>query len=367
MRWQDGTTPPPPSAPIPTTASQAEPSPTPIDAGASSWGDARWLDALWTLPVLALVFWYSWRQRRRAASLITPVSRPSRALAITRAALALLAIAAITLALARPRANPREEGVAVTGRDLVFVVDVSRSMLARDLLPSRLAKAKLWINDLVRQLKGDRVALVAFAGSSSVACPLTLDYDFFRMALEELSPESVARGGTLIGDALRKVNNDVLGDDARPTDIVLVTDGDDQESFPVEAAKALGERGVRIIALGLGSELGSTIPTRENAGKGETIRQNGREITSKLDANGLQLIATATPGGAFLPIGTGTVNLDRVYRDLLANAERVETGTRSTIRYDERFQVLLAAAFVLLMVEALMGLSWARQSQRRVG
>src|SRR5207248_2088929 len=124
-------------------------------------------------------------------------------------------------------------------------------MLAQDVAPSRLERTKIWINDLVGSLRGDRVSLVAFAGAAVVKCPLTLDYGYFRMSLEELSPGSVPRGGTLIGDAIRKTMSqvfDVGGAAAsRHRDIILITDGEDHESFPVQAAEQAGKDGVRII------------------------------------------------------------------------------------------------------------------------
>lgn len=331
---------------------------------AEGWGDARWLMALWAVPVLGALMWAGWGGRRSAARAITPRAKPSAGVALARGALTLASLASVSIALARPRANPREEGVPQTGRDLVFLVDVSRSMLARDLSPSRLGKAKLWIGDLVDQLRGDRVALVAFAGSSSIACPLTLDYPFFRMALAELSPESVARGGTLIGDALRKVGTDVLTEEGRPVDLVLITDGEDQESFPVEAARELGRRGVRIIAIGVGSELeGASVPTREGAS--DIVEYRGEAVKSRMNGSVLREVAQATPGGAYLGVGTGTIALDRVYRDLAASAEKARTGTLATIRYEERFPWFLGAAVVLLLADTLLAVGWTRGKEGR--
>lgn len=316
-----------------------------------------WLHALWGVPVAVALAWYAYRQRRRAVALFAGSAKrgPIGVRAAIKAGLFAVGLACAVVAVARPQGDEKEETVTLKGRDLVFVVDVSRSMLATDVVPTRLERAKLWINDLTKNLKGDRVALVAFAGASSVKCPLTLDYAYFRLALDELSPRSVARGGTLIGDAIRKTLTQVF--DATPgrfRDVILITDGEDHESFPTQAATQAGEQGVRIIALGIGSEgEGALVPRGEEAGK-EFVEFEGERVHSKMDAGSLAQIATASAGGVFLNVGTGTVDLEQVYRDLIAGAERSEIGSKSIKRYEEKFQIVLVLALVLLIVESFI-------------
>ena len=218
------------------------------------FGDVVMLHGLWLLPVLLALMLYAARRRRAAlrrfveAGLLaraggTALADPARR--VLKAALLLTALGCLMVALARPAWDQVQEEVVQRGRDVVFLLDVSRSMLAQDLPPNRLERAKLAIRDTVDQLEGDRVALAVFAGSTVVKCPLTLDYGFFRMALADVSPYSVSRGGTLIGDGIRKVLSDVF-DQQRSNfrDIVLITDGEDHESFAAEAA-AQGRRGRR--------------------------------------------------------------------------------------------------------------------------
>ena len=139
----------------------------------------------------------------------------------------------LILACTRPGWNPSPKSIQRKGRDVVFLLDVSKSMLAEDLAPNRLQRAKLAILDCIERLQGDRVAVVAFAGTAVVKCPLTLDYGYFRMMLESVTTDSVSRGGTLIGDALRKTLEDVFDDQERQfKDIILITDGEDHDSFP---------------------------------------------------------------------------------------------------------------------------------------
>jgi Ca-activated chloride channel family protein len=321
------------------------------------FAEGAWLHALWSVPIAVGLAWSSFRRRRRAVLLFAGSAKrgPVGVRTAIKAGLFAVALACAAIAVARPQGDEKEETVTLRGRDLVFLVDVSRSMLATDVVPTRLERAKLWINDLTKSLKGDRVALVAFAGSSSVKCPLTLDYSFFRLALAELSPRSVARGGTLIGDAIRKAMTQVFdGTPGRFRDIILITDGEDHESFPVQAAEQAGEQGVRIIAVGIGSEGdGALVPGGEESGR-EYLEYEGQRVRSAMDAGSLSQIATASAGGVFLNVGTGTIDLEQVYTDLIAGAEKNEIGTKSIKRYEELFQIVLAWAVLLLIVESLI-------------
>ncbi len=329
------------------------------------------LHGLWLVPALGALMLYAARRRREAlrrfveAGLLArlgPTSQPIPGRRVLKSALALLALACLVVALARPAWDPVRREVEERGRDVVFLLDVSRSMLAEDLPPNRLERAKLAIFDAVDRLEGDRVALAVFAGATVVRCPLTLDYGFFRLVLDDVSPLSVARGGTLIGDALRKVLRDVF-DGKRSThrDIVLITDGEDHESFPVEAAAAAGELGVRLIAIGLGDErVGQRIPVpaQDAAAPGAAgrsfLRHQGREVWSRLDADTLRRMAAATPGGRYLNVARGAVDLGEVYRRLIAAAEDRETGTRTLERLEEKYQIFLAACLLLLALEMLL-------------
>jgi len=235
-------------------------------------------------------------------------------------------------------------------------LDVSKIMLAEDLVPNRLERAKLAIIDCIERLDGDRIGLVAFAGTAAVKCPLTLDYGFFKMMLKDISTDSIARGGTLIGDALRKVMTDVFDDQIKEfKDIILITDGEDHDSFPVDAAKDAGEKGVRIIAIGLGDENeGKRIPVTNDAGIKTFLKYNGQEIWSRLDADTLRKMVNATPGGKYLNVATGTIDLGSVYARLIATADKKQLESDTIKRYEEKFQIFLAVAFIILCIELLV-------------
>lgn len=266
-----------------------------------------------------------------------------------RALLAGGAVLLLAVALARPQSDPQVIETERRGRHVIFLLDVSRSMLATDVAPNRLDRAKLWIDDLVTELRGDQYALVAFAGTSTVLSPLTTDRSYFRMVLDEAGPSSVTRGGTNIGDAIRRTTELLIPPpDNQPDrvlyDLVLVSDGEDHDSLPVEAARAAAQRGVRIIALGIGSETGAMIPEREGA---------DRMIRTRMEPGTLEQVARATPGGVFLNVGTGTVDLARLYRDLIATADQERIESASTVRYRERFAWFLWPAFALLLAERI--------------
>lgn len=329
-------------------------------------GAPAFLHAVWAAPLVLLLLAGGIAAQRRALRRLADAELlPALAGGVSwtrRWAKALLLAASaglLAFALARPRWDPEEQPIVRRGRDIVFLVDVSRSMLARDLPPNRLERAKLWLGDLMESLEGDRVALVAFAGAPVIKSPLTLDYGFVRLQLEELTPDSAPRGGTLIGDAIRRTLRQVFEidpDDPEPDagrfrDIVLITDGADQESFPVEAARQAAAAGVRIIALGVGSETGAPIPAEE----GGFVEYQGETVTAALDAQTLRDVAAATPGGAFLNVGTGRIALDEVYRDLIAAAEQRTVHAGTEVRYEEKHFLFVWAALALLVADALLG------------
>jgi Ca-activated chloride channel family protein len=324
--------------------------------------EPAWLHAAWAaLAAPLVVAWWSRRRARRLDRLATrerldELVGPRRGWVTgARATLCGLALLTLAVGLARPQSDPEEVESEQTGRNVIFLLDVSRSMLATDVAPNRLDRAKLWIDDLVSELRGDRFGLVAFAGTATVVSPLTADRGFFRMALAEVSPDSVARGGTNIGDAIRKTTELLVPAVAERTasgsapvlhDLVLITDGEDQESLPVEAAQAAARRGVRVIALGVGSREGAVIEAGGGGGHGA--------VRTRLESSTLEDVALATPGGVYLEVGTGTVDLAGLYRDLIASAEQETMQRGAVLRYTERFGWFLWPALLLLLAERLV-------------
>lgn len=327
------------------------------------FGAEQWLWMLWLAPVGIALAAFAISRRRAAArrfvdaGLLPRVSRGrSVARLVSKAMLATGAIAAMALALARPQWGEKPGQTTTKGRDVCFIIDVSKSMLAEDLVPTRLDRAKLWVRDTLGVIKGDRIALVAFAGEAVVKCPLTIDYGFFRTALTDLSPSSVTRGGTNLGDAIRLATKEVFEEkDARYKDVILITDGEDHETFPVEAAQAAGEQGVRIIAIGIGDEgAGRPIPITGPDGRRTNMTYNGEVVLSKLDASTLEKMARASTNGKYFNVATGNIELDSVYAKLIQEAEQRETKESEVVRFEDRFQIFIALAIGLLAFEALV-------------
>ncbi|HMA75689.1 MAG TPA: VWA domain-containing protein [Candidatus Krumholzibacteriaceae bacterium] len=323
-------------------------------------GNVKMLSFLW-LAVLP-VFFYLWARYRRKRALrlfieadllgkIGMTVIPSRR--VWKMLLVVLSVALIVFSLSRPAWNPKPQKVERRGRDIVFVLDVSKSMLAEDLAPNRLRRAKFAIEDMIKSLKGDRVALVVFSGSAVLKCPLTLDYGFFRLMLERVDVNSVSRGGTMIGDAVRKALEDGFDDQEKKyKDILLITDGEDHDSFPVQAAQEASQHGVRIIAIGLGDEnQGKRIPVTDEDGRKTFLKYKGREVWSRLDATTLRKMANATDGGKYLNVATGNIDLGMVYRKLISGEEKRKIESKTIKLYEEKFQIFIALAIALLIVE----------------
>ena len=332
-------------------------------------GDPVWLHALWVTPLILLTLSLSFYRSRRLltrladpvmlAALTSSVSWPKRWI---KAVLLALAGGTLALTLTQPQLGAESRTVDRRGRDIVFVVDVSRSMLAQDLAPNRLERAKMWMKDLLNELEGDRVGIVAFAGAPVVRSPLTMDRDFLALAIDELDPTAAPKGGTLIGDAIRKTltqvfaldpKDDKLDDRSPYRDIILITDGEDMDSFPVEAARGAGDLGVRIIAIGIGGA-NTPVPARDDdPGRYQTA--DGQIVRSSLNAGALAEIASASDAGVFLNVGDGSIALDEVYHDLIASADQTDQGATEITRYTDRFLWTLIPAIGLLIIESLIG------------
>ncbi len=321
------------------------------------WQHPGWLYLI--VPVAAAWLFlslYSRRRRQRAAEAFVAQAMRSRILpADSRARfwVKLLfreaALVAGLAALAGPRFGTQYEEVVPRGSDLYVLIDVSRSMLAEDVPPSRLGRAKADVAALVNRLEGERVGLIAFAGQAVVKCPLTVDYDAFRRSLDELDPASAPRGGTAIGDAIRKALEVFHAKTERDQAILLITDGDDQQSYPLEAAAVAAERHVTIFTVGLGdADQGARIP--QGAASKSYVEYKGQQVWSKLEGTLLKEIALKT-SGVYVPVGTRAYDLGELYANHLHGRNGDDTESRTRIRRAERFQIFLALALLALLAD----------------
>ena len=288
-------------------------------------------------------------QRRLAAQATT-----GRLLA--RLGLILLAMLAATGALMRPQVRGETETVSSmqTTADVMFVLDTSRSMLADDAAPSRLARAKAEIAQLVGKLEGHRVGLIAFAGRAAAMCPLTPDHSFFTTVLATVDTRSAGRGGTRVGEAIKTaVRGFPAGHGAKL--IVLITDGDDQDPDSEDAAKLARDAGIKVVAIGLGSETGSEITLTDPATGAKTkLMYEGKPVISKLDGDRLRKIALVTEG-AYIPAGTSAVDLESIMKTHVAPMVSAAVASAKRVIPAERYSWLVLAALGFLLAALWVG------------
>lgn len=284
------------------------------------------------------------------------VVQASIARAMIRLALVGVALAACVAALMRPQSEGREDTVvgSAFAADVMIVLDVSKSMLAEDVQPNRLARAKAEISEMVRQLPGHRVGLVAFAGRAALLCPLTPDHSFFNLVLRGVDTSSVSRGGTRIGEALRVATKGFpAGPGAKL--VVLITDGEDHDSYPLEAAKVAKGEGVKIIAVGLGSEEGSPIMLTDPKTNAKTqLTHDGQPVISRLDGETLRTMSTET-GGAYVPAGTSALDLESIVKHNVTPILRAEADRTSRRMPVEWYGWFLVVALVALTAASAIG------------
>lgn len=343
----------------------------PVGLGAPEW----LLLALLAGVIGAVAAWAALRRRARVRTLLgerlgdslapgVEVTRP-----VLRALSTALSLLLFSLALGQPQCGSRAELSKKRGIDVVVALDASKSMRARDVLPSRLERAKLELSTLLDELKGDRVAIVAFAGDAFVQCPLTSDYAAAKLFLRAIDPEQMQEGGTNIGAALTTAQRVLEGADRGAKDrvVVLLSDGEDLSGEVNEATEALHASGIKVFTVGIGSAGGEPIPVLDKQGDRTGYLKDpvtGQTVLSRLDEAGLEAIAQATGGEYFHRAGAVAVpevasRIDRL--------QKTELESRITVRYDERFQVFLLPGLVLLVLGMVVGAPLRRRRSAGAG
>jgi len=318
---------------------------------------------LWWLlvlpPLLAGLFWWSQRVRQKllaqfvhARLLATLTVGLSPARRKIRFALVLAAVAMLVLALARPQRGFDLQEVEQRGLDIVVAVDTSKSMLATDIAPNRLGRAKLAALELMQRASTDRLGLVAFAGDAFLECPLTIDNTAFQQSVQVLDVNSIPQGGTALAEAINtalaafKEKNHFKA-------LVLFTDGEDNDEGALAAAQNAAKEGLKIFTVGIGSTEGTLVQVADGKGNSDYVRdEQGQVVKSKLNETLLQEIATAA-GGFYLPL-RGANTVDTLYDRGLAPLPKTEAKEKLVRRYHEQFQWPLAAAILLLLAEMLL-------------
>ncbi len=319
----------------------------------------------WGLLVIPLFLLFAlWRERRRRKALgqlgdlgliLRLAESFSQKLRRWKYVFLSSAVLFMVLAMARPQWGKKMELVRREGLDIIVAMDVSASMLAADMPPSRLSKAKSETAGLIDLLKGDRIGLVVFSGDAYVQCPLTLDYSAAKMFLSDIDYGSVSKPGSAVGEGIRKAVVAFVQKERKYKVLLLITDGEDtEESDLLAAAEEAHSAGVIIYTIGVGTPAGEPIPVRNAAGQVSGYKKDdaGQVVMSRLDEATLQQVALRT-GGKYYRATAGELELDKIFDDI-SKMERKELTGKFMARWEERFGVFLAIAIAFLSVEFLL-------------
>ncbi|HEX8562340.1 MAG TPA: VWA domain-containing protein [Flavobacterium sp.] len=318
--------------------------------------EKKYLYLLLLIPLLLAFFVYNmyWKRRKqREFGDLELVKRLLPELSVLKQCLKfvlmLLVLAFLTLGLANPKVGTKSATVKREGIDIVFAVDVSKSMLCEDIAPSRLGKSKQIVSQLINQLGGDRIGIVAYAGSAFPVLPITGDYSVAKMYLQGINPEIVSSQGTSLDEAL-ELSSSLFDENSKTSKlIILISDGEDHSSGAETAADEAKDDGIKIITVGIGTEKGGPIPLKRNGVVQRFQRdEENAVVITKRNTESLEAIANASQGYVN---GNNTREAVNFVRKRLASIEKTEFETQEFTDYNSQFQWFLGFAFVLLVSE----------------
>lgn len=325
------------------------------------YGDMRYI-SIFILSAVLVVIFYIWAMRRRESLMerfadknmlggLTPTVSLARK--IWKIVLTGTAFLLCIFALARPQWGFEWQEIKRTGLDILIAIDVSKSMLARDVKPNRLERSKLAVKDLVKKLNGDRIGMIAFAGTAFLQCPLTIDYNGFLLTLDDLNTETIPRPGTSISGAIREAVNILKGPEKRFKVLVLITDGEELEGDAMSAANEAAQAGIRIYCIGVGTTEGELIPAIDERGERAYLAdKEGQAVKTHLNEDLLKKIAVAT-GGNYVHATQSDFGLILLYDKVISKLEKYELESKMKKHYQERYQIFLSIAIALLLIESL--------------
>ncbi|MGC3988718.1 MAG: VWA domain-containing protein [Chthoniobacteraceae bacterium] len=325
-----------------------------------SFAHPLWLLALALIPLLMVLYWRAQQQAKlHLKNLVPPrlqerlagsVHRGRRAL---RFLLLMVALGLGIIAVAQPRYGTIENHVERKGRDVLFAIDTSKSMLSNDTAPDRLTRAKLAAEDLLNTLQGDRAGLIAFAGSAFLQAPMTIDYNAVRDSIDSLDTNIIPQGGTDITGAIQAAGDAFGKGESSNRALIIFSDGEDLQDDAVQAAKDVAGK-IRIFTVGIGTTQGSLIPVPNESGGTDFVKdESGNLVKSHLDPSRLQQIAEAT-GGFYLQLGDSFDDMNRLYTQGIAKLAEQNIDARLSSRPIERYQWPLGAALLILAIAHLI-------------
>jgi Ca-activated chloride channel family protein len=265
-----------------------------------------------------------------------------------------LALTSLIIAVARPQFGSKLEEVKREGIEMIIALDVSRSMLAEDIKPNRLIRAKQAITTLVNRMQSDKIGMIVFAGDAYTQLPITTDYISAKLFLENISPGIVSRQGTAIGSAIELGTKSFTQDVEADKVIVIISDGENHEGDAIKAAEQAAEKGIKVYTIGMGSREGTPIPIIGPGGtrQGFLKDRSGQTVMSKMDPEMLNQISRAG-NGEFYRATTSNVGLNKLYSEL-NKLQKSEIETKTFSEYEDQFEYFVALAFILLLIDILL-------------
>lgn len=322
--------------------------------------EKKYLYLLFLIPILVLLFLYNqyWKRKKQREfgdlDMVKKLS-PEKSIfkPILKFSIFLLALACIIMALVNPKIGTKSETVKREGIDIVFAIDVSKSMLCEDVAPSRLEKSKQIVSQIINQLSGDRIGIVAYAGSAYPVLPITTDYSVAKMFLQSMNPDMVSSVGTSLGDAITISSNYFEKDSKTSKLIVLISDGEDHLEGSQEAADEANKNGIKILSIGVGTEKGGPIPLKQNGVVQSFKRDNNNEVvvTKRVKEN---LMAMSKASGGKYIDGDTTKDILKNVKEALDNIEKTEFETQQFTDFNSQFQWFLGIGFALLFFDVFL-------------
>lgn len=322
--------------------------------------EKKYLTLLFLIPILAIIFLFNlyWKRKKQREfgdlEMIKKLSPDQSTFKTTlKFVVLILVLAAIIIALVNPKIGTKTETVKREGIDVVFAVDVSKSMLCEDVAPNRLEKSKQIVSQIINQLAGDRIGIVAYAGSAFPVLPITTDYSVAKMFLQSMNTTIVSSQGTSLDEAI-KLSATYFDDDKKTSKLlILISDGEDHSEGASEAAEEANKAGLKIITIGVGTEKGGPIPLKDGGHIVSFKRdQNNAVVVTKLNQEALKAIAKNTKGG--FVNGNSTKEVLEYVKNALDNIEKTEFETQQFSDFNSQFQWFLGIALFLLCFDFLL-------------
>lgn len=321
--------------------------------------EKKYLYLLLILPLVVLIFLFNlyWKRKKQREfgdlEMVKKLSPESSVFKpVLKVSVLILALLGLILGLVNPKIGTKMETVKREGIDIVFAVDVSKSMLAEDIAPNRLDKSKQIVSQIINQLGSDRIGIVAYAGSAFPVLPITTDYSVAKMFLQSMNTDMVSSVGTSFNEAI-KLSSTYFDDKKTSKLLIMISDGEDHNEGAEEAAEEANKLGIKIITIGVGTEKGGTIPLKRNGSIEGFKKDNNNEVViTKLVPESLTAIAKATKGGYVN--GNNTKEVLEYVKNALNNIQKTEFEATEMADFQSQFQWFLGFAFLLLFVDVFL-------------